>query len=99
MNKTAYHAYLRSPQWQAKRQRMLAKAKNRCQVCNGTEQLQVHHRTYKNIGSEYLADLVVLCRNCHALFHGKLPIPKTTIRIGEKRPRGKTLKKRKKFGR
>ena len=32
----------------------------------------MHHRTYDNLGDEEPEDLVVLCRKCHATFHGKL---------------------------
>lgn len=33
-------------------------------------QLHVHHNTYVNYGEERLEDLIVLCRECHADFHG-----------------------------
>ncbi len=66
----AYEAYLRSPEWQAKRVQALARALNRCQVCNVGTRLDVHHRTYERFGDEDLDDLTVLCRPCHEIFHG-----------------------------
>jgi hypothetical protein len=44
-------------------------------VCNASRvQLKAHHRTYERRGSESSKDLVVLCADCHDLFHrqGKL---------------------------
>ena len=38
-------------------------------LCNGTEGLDVHHRTYDRVGAEELDDLTTLCDRCHTLFH------------------------------
>jgi hypothetical protein len=65
--------YLRSPHWRQTRLAALGRAGNRCQVCNGAKQLDVHHRTYERIGKEADGDLTVLCRECHALFHDAGP--------------------------
>lgn len=64
-----YEAYLRSPEWQARRRAALARAGHRCQVCNATAQLQVHHRTYERRGREEPGDLTVLCDGCHGRHH------------------------------
>jgi len=66
-----YRDYLQSPEWQERRRRMLKSAGYRCQLCNASAQLHVHHRTYERRGSEYNGDLIVLCAGCHAKFHGK----------------------------
>ncbi len=65
----SYQEYIRSGAWYRKRYGALQRAENRCQVCNSPEQLQVHHRSYQNLGSEKPSDLVVLCECCHKLFH------------------------------
>jgi hypothetical protein len=72
-----YHAYLRSPEWKAKRDAQVAAAGGRCQVCNSTKQLNCHHRTYERIGNELPEDLFVLCAECHVIFHenGRLARP------------------------
>ena len=47
----------------------------RCQVCNTDKSiLDTHHRTYERLGRELDGDLIVLCRDCHRIFHenGKL---------------------------
>lgn len=67
--KAAYAEYLLSDVWQGKRTAALERAGNRCQLCNGTKILNVHHRTYERIGAEAPEDLTVLCRSCHAKFH------------------------------
>ena len=69
-----YHAYLETDAWQERREAALNRACHRCQVCNSGRSLDVHHRTYARLGQELEADLTVLCRGCHDLFHkhGKL---------------------------
>jgi uncharacterized protein with PIN domain len=64
-----YHDYLKSEQWEIKRQEKFKQVGKRCQVCNGSYRLQIHHRTYDRIGKEKLDDLTVLCSTCHKLFH------------------------------
>lgn len=66
-----YHEYLQTPEWDAKRQLILARDKHRCRVCNSTEQLNVHHRTYERRGNEDLDDLTTLCQPCHEYFHNR----------------------------
>lgn len=67
--KELYDRYLLSDCWRATRKAALERAENACQVCNGAERLQVHHRTYDRVGVEREADLIVLCEKCHILFH------------------------------
>lgn len=70
-----YRDYLQTPEWKERRKRIMRKAGFRCQVCNAYGvQLNVHHRTYERRGCEWDADLIVLCRTCHEIFHmnGKL---------------------------
>lgn len=69
--KMAYPDYLLTPEWQQRRTIMLDRAGRRCQVCNRSESLHVHHRTYERRGVEEIADLIVLCEDCHGLYHGK----------------------------
>lgn len=64
-----YADYLRSPEWRSKRQWALERAGYRCQVCNAPGLLDVHHRTYQNLGRELPADLIVLCHEHHLLYH------------------------------
>lgn len=65
----SYETYLRSAEWRAKREWALERAGRRCQVCNGRDRPEVHHRTYANLGAELPGDLLVLCDDCHHLYH------------------------------
>ena len=68
-----YDKYLRSPEWQDKRQQRLALDNHRCVFCKSTENLNIHHRTYANLGHEdILHDLVTLCEKCHKELHEKI---------------------------
>lgn len=67
-----YHAYLRSPEWQVIR-RLALERDGGCVVCYRADRLDVHHRTYERLGHELLSDVTVLCRDCHAKHHDKLP--------------------------
>lgn len=69
LNDMPYRQYLDSEVWKSRRARHLEFAGRRCQVCNRSGQLNVHHRTYERRGYERVADLIVLCADCHRLFH------------------------------
>lgn len=71
-NATDYEAYLRTPAWKAKRAQALDRALNACQLCESRHGLEVHHRTYANLGNERPADLTVLCSRCHQWHHWRL---------------------------
>lgn len=81
-----YQDYLKSEEWQIKRGIALDRADNRCQLCNSSKNLQVHHRDYGRRGTnEELRDLVVLCNSCHKKFHDilefKVNLPKGNSKI------------------
>lgn len=67
-----YQDFLASDYWQSVRQQVLARDSHRCQSCDTTRRLQVHHKTYENHGEEHLhlEDLVTLCSDCHQAVHG-----------------------------
>jgi hypothetical protein len=71
----SYHTYLRSEAWSAKRQAAIRRAGGRCQLCNRSGPLEVHHRTYERLGHERDDDLIVLCRSCHQAFHDHRGMP------------------------
>lgn len=72
-----YREYLRTPEWKRRRYYHLKSTGYHCQVCNAAakqKRLNVHHRKYTTLGNESFTDLIVLCEDCHGLFHreGKL---------------------------
>lgn len=74
-----YEDYLETIHWQARREQALQDAGYRCALCGSKPdperrmhvRLEVHHNTYERLGRELAIDLTVLCRNCHALHHGR----------------------------
>ena len=71
-----YRLYLRTPEWRETRLAALIRAGHACHLNRShTERLEVHHNTYERRGRERPQDLVVLCRECHELFHERLNLP------------------------
>ena len=67
-----YSAYLRSPEWAAKRQRVLERDSFLCQYQNCRAiATEVHHLTYERVGEELLEDLLSVCGGCHTCIHGR----------------------------
>ncbi len=64
-----YAEYLQTPEWAKKRAKALRFAQFKCQLCNEDSNLNVHHRSYERRGNEPLGDLIVLCQDCHTIFH------------------------------
>lgn len=66
---SSYSEYLRSSHWEdVKRRYRASKLPKKCYICGDTK-YELHHRTYKNMGSERLMDFVPLCRKCHGGIH------------------------------
>ena len=68
-----YDVYINSNHWKVKRY-WLADAKGwKCEGCGFTpfikSQVEVHHKTYKNLGKETVDDIQILCRKCHSEKH------------------------------
>lgn len=64
-----YAKYINSLEWQNRPERLQAIQRDcgRCVLCNSSEDLEVHHRTYENFGNEKLEDLYTFCRQCHEI--------------------------------
>jgi 5-methylcytosine-specific restriction endonuclease McrA len=60
-----YDEYILSDEWRAKRMIVLARDRYRCQICESTSGLEVHHLTYAHLYAEHLFELVTLCARCH----------------------------------
>lgn len=75
MNKQSkeYKQYMKSDEWEQKRQERIAIDKG-CVMCGRPiekiKSVQVHHVTYKNLGNEdVLTDICTLCGSCHRKIH------------------------------
>ena len=69
LRRMPYAQYLQTPEWKERRARHLESVGHRCQLCNASGELRIHHRNYERRGQELFQDVVVLCRNCHEHFH------------------------------
>lgn len=71
INDINYYDFLKTPYWKAVSERVKYKAKFRCQICNSTDNLCVHHRSYSSHGDEVhnLEDLICICQDCHTKHH------------------------------
>ena len=70
MKKEQYSVYLKSEHWlEVKAKFYLRERNRRCFVCGDNRLLNIHHKTYKRIGMEFMSDLVALCRKCHEGVH------------------------------
>lgn len=75
-----YREYLDTGHWQdvRKRYRESKLNKGKCVVCERKDKpLDLHHKTYKRLGNEYLRDFIYLCRDCHEKTHEVYKNPKT----------------------
>lgn len=72
VGRAEYRSYIQSAQWRRTRERYWAsKLPHDCYCCGAQRRagFHLHHRTYKNLGSERLMDLVPVCPSCHAEIH------------------------------
>lgn len=70
--KAWYQRYIQSDKWQSKRKEALVYYGYSCCRCHSTNvQLDVHHKSYENLGAESMDQLEVLCRSCHEKKHKK----------------------------
>lgn len=78
IRRAGYEAYMRSPQWFARRRRWLGEWRARhngaptCRVCGRLWSLgsgDLHHATYERLGAELYEDLIPLCRAHHEDLH------------------------------
>lgn len=73
-----YEEYLRSPAWKTIRAEVIARDGS-CVLCDSTDELQVHHRTYARLGHEEPTDLATLCLRCHRVYHAAADVRKMPI--------------------
>lgn len=65
-----YVDYIQSEDWKAIAEERKRIDGNKCVLCGRSDNLQVHHRSYKNLGHEdVMNDLVTLCQDCHEFVH------------------------------
>ena len=70
----SYENFLQTMYWKSVSYIVKENSGHRCQLCSGSDNLAVHHNTYKNHGYEHREqcikyDLTTLCETCHSKFH------------------------------
>ncbi len=80
--KRRYIKYISSDKWKKKAILFKRLAKNQCQECGSTKNLQVHHLNYDNFFNETEKDIIILCVSCHRKRH--LTKPLSLVQIKEK---------------
>jgi len=63
-----YDEYLQTPEWR-ERAAQVKMLRGKCAKCGSRERLEAHHLTYERRGHEDMADLQVLCHDCHMRTH------------------------------
>lgn len=67
---STYREYLRTPHWKRVRTAYWASGLEvECAVCGTGQEVELHHKSYRNLGRETPADLVPLCRTHHGALH------------------------------
>jgi 5-methylcytosine-specific restriction endonuclease McrA len=66
---TLYKKYLKSPEWMAKREKIILRAQGVCEGCREAKAVHVHHLSYDHMGNEFLFELVAVCTPCHERLH------------------------------
>jgi hypothetical protein len=64
-----YEAYLKSDEWNARREKVFLRADGICEGCGVAKATQVHHLSYENRYNEFLWELVAICNDCHVRAH------------------------------
>lgn len=64
-----YELYLKSKEWEQRRQEYFTKNGYKCSVCSSQHIIQLHHLNYNRLGYEKDGDLICLCSECHKLLH------------------------------
>ena len=71
IQKLSYRKFLQSNYWRMIKKIILKRDKNSCIICGKTENLEIHHSTYKHHKNEHLhlEDLSTLCHSHHYEWH------------------------------
>jgi hypothetical protein len=82
-----YKVYLKSDEWKMiKSNAKKRKHYQKCWICKRKDNLEIHHRSYKWIGTkDCMRGLVAMCRDCHQDVHDYARIYHVSVRIATNR--------------
>lgn len=71
--KSNYKRYMGSSDWlKDKRREAFSQLGSACEICSSTKNINIHHNNYNRLeGESVWADLLIVCEECHKLFHKK----------------------------
>jgi 5-methylcytosine-specific restriction endonuclease McrA len=64
-----YDNYLLTDEWHRRRRLVLERDGGICQNCRAARATQAHHLSYRNVGNEFLWELIAVCDDCHVRCH------------------------------
>jgi 5-methylcytosine-specific restriction endonuclease McrA len=81
----SYKRFLNSEYWQVVRAGAIDTHGSHCHYCGGSGS-DVHHKTYEHHGleHEFLTDLMVVCRDCHGIYHTGGIMPRRRYQANDK---------------
>ena len=91
--KMTYKEYINSPKWDEVKRCYYRTHPKKCFICGTENNIDLHHKTYTNLGHEREKDLIPLCREHHKMIHDD---PKVNyFERGTKKNKSKKTKKSK----
>ncbi len=76
MRNKIYLDYLKSKEWAEIRIELFNSRGRKCERCESTKRIHIHHKNYDNIFNEEPTDLEILCNKCHLIEHGLIKVKK-----------------------
>ena len=79
-----YNDYLKSNEWKQIRKLYFKGKRKSCLCCKSTKIIQLHHKSYKRLGTtSEIKDLISVCNSCHKKIHklekdNKISVTKAT---------------------
>lgn len=82
-----YADYLRSSEWRKIKSKVRKRAHYQmCWLCDSKQNLEIHHRSYKWIGTkDAMRGLVAVCRDCHQRIHDYAKEHSISVRLATNR--------------
>jgi hypothetical protein len=66
-----YRRHLFSSEWHDIKRKVMERAQNICEGCGDYKATEIHHLSYEHMGNEFLWEVVAVCADCHARYHGR----------------------------
>jgi phage pi2 protein 07 len=70
--------HLRSDYWKKLKKKRLKIANYRCEHCDSTHKLSLHHENYEHLLVEPIVDVKIVCQQCHQKIHDQLGYDRKT---------------------